>query len=136
VVYVGQALRRFEDPRLITGQASFVDDINLTGMLHVAVLRSPHPHARIRSLDVAKARILPGVVTVLTAKDIEGVLQHVPTGISVYATTFDKIEAPEHPVLARDKVCYVGQPVAMVVAQDSYLAQDALELIQVDYYRS
>ena len=53
-------------------------------------------------------------------------LQHVPTGISVYATTFDKIEAPEHPVLARDKVCYVGQPVAMVVAQDSYLAQDAL----------
>ena len=104
-------------------------------MLHVAVLRSPHPHARIRSLDVAKARILPGVVTVLTAKDIEGVLQHVPTGISVYATTFDEIEAPEHPVLARDKVCYVGQPVAMVVAQDSYLAQDALELIQADYYR-
>ena len=90
MVYVGQALRRFEDPRLITGQGSFVDDINLTGMLHVAVLRSPHPHARIRSLDVAKARILPGVVTVLTAKDIEGVLQHVPTGISVYARRLTK----------------------------------------------
>ncbi|MCH7605751.1 MAG: xanthine dehydrogenase family protein molybdopterin-binding subunit, partial [Chloroflexi bacterium] len=133
MTYLGQALKRAEDPRLITGQGSFVDDINLPGMLHVAVLRSHHAHARIKSIDTAAARRLPGVVSVLTAEDIEGVLQHVPTGIGVYEGKFDQIEAPEHPVLARGKVCYVGQPVAMVVAQDASLARDALELIQTDY---
>ena len=132
-MYLGQSLKRAEDPRLITGQGSFVDDINLPGMLHVAVLRSPHAHARIKSVDTAAARSSPGVVLVLTAEDIEGVLQHVPTGIGVYEGKFDQIEAPEHPVLARGKVCYVGQPVAMVVAQDAYLARDALELIETDY---
>jgi carbon-monoxide dehydrogenase large subunit len=133
MTYLGQSLKRAEDPRLITGQGSFVDDINLPGMLHVAVLRSPHAHARVKSIDTAAASSAPGVVAVLTAEDIEGVLQHVPTGISVYEGKFDHLEAPEHPVLARGKVCYVGQPVAMVVAQDPNLARDALELIQTDY---
>ncbi|MCH8832194.1 MAG: xanthine dehydrogenase family protein molybdopterin-binding subunit [Chloroflexi bacterium] len=133
MTYLGQSLKRAEDPRLITGQGSFVDDINLPGMLHVAVLRSIHAHALIKSVDTAAARSAPGVVAVLTAEDIEGVLQHVPTGISVYEGKFDHLEAPEHPVLARGKVCYVGQPVAMVVAQDPNLARDALELIQTDY---
>ena len=73
MTYLGQALKRAEDPRLITGQGSFVDDINRPGMLHVAVLRSPHPHARIKSIDTAAARSLPGVVSVLTAEDIEAV---------------------------------------------------------------
>ncbi len=133
MTYLGQSLKRAEDPRLITGQGSFVDDINLPGMLHVAVLRSIHAHALIKSVDTAAARSAPGVVAVLTAEDIEGVLQNVPTGISVYEGKFDHLEAPEHPVLARGKVCYVGQPVAMVVAQDPNLARDALELIQTDY---
>ena len=133
MTYLGQAMKRFEDPRLITGQGLFVDDVKLPGMLHVAILRSPHAHARIRSLDAAEARSLPGVVHVLTGEDIEGVLQPVPTGIGVYKGKFDQIEAPEHPVLARGKVCYVGQPVAMVVAQDAYLARDALDSIRVDY---
>ena len=133
MTYLGQSLKRAEDPRLITGQGSFVDDINLPGMLHVAVLRSPHAHARVKSIATAAASSAPGVVAVLTAEDIEGVLQHVPTGISVYEGKFDHLEAPEHPVLARGKVCYVGQPVAMVVAQDPNLARDALELIQTDY---
>ena len=109
MTYLGQSLKRAEDPRLITGQGSFVDDINLPGMLHVAVLRSPHAHARVKSIDTAAASSAPGVVAVLTAEDIEGVLQHVPTGISVYEGKFDHLEAPEHPVLARGKVCYVGQ---------------------------
>ena len=133
MTYLGQALKRFEDPRLITGQGLFVDDVALPGMLHVAILRSPHAHARIKSLDAAEARSLPGVVHVLTSEDIEGVLQPVPTGVGVYEGKFDQIEAPEHPVLARGKVCYVGQPVAMVVAQDAYLARDALDSIRVDY---
>ena len=77
--YVGQPLKRFEDPRLLTGRGSYVDDVQLPGMLHAAVLRSPHAHARIRSIDASAARNLPGVVTVLTAEDIAGVLNDVPT---------------------------------------------------------
>ena len=133
MTYLGQSLKRAEDPRLITGQSSFVDDINLPGMLHVAVLRSIHAHALIKSVDTTAASSALGVVAVLTADDIEGVLQHVPTGINVYEGKFDHLEAPEHPVLARGKVCYVGQPVAMVVAEDPNLARDALELLQTDY---
>ena len=66
--YAGQPLKRFEDPRLVTGRGSYVDDVQLPGMLHAAVLRSPHAHARIRSIDASAARNLPGVVTVLTVK--------------------------------------------------------------------
>ncbi len=133
MVYLGQSVRRFEDPRLVTGQGAYVDDIELPGMLHVAVLRSPHAHARIRSLDATAARSLPGVAAVFTAEELEGVLQAVPTGISAYEGKFDHMEAPEHPVLAKGKVCYVGQPVAMVLAEDLRVAWDGAELIQADY---
>ena len=70
MVYLGQSVRRFEDPRLVTGQGAYVDDIELPSMLHVAVLRSPHAHARIRSLDVTAARSLPGVAAVFTAEEL------------------------------------------------------------------
>ena len=133
MTYLGQSLKRAEDPRLITGQGSFVDDINLPGMLHVAVLRSIHAHALINSVDTAAARSSPGVALVLTSKDIAGVLRDVPSGDGIYDDKVEHIEAPQHPVLARNKVCYVGQPVAMVAAETSYQARDALELIQVDY---
>ena len=133
MTYLGQSLKRAEDPRLITGQGSFVDDINLPGMLHVAVLRSIHAHALINSVDTAAARSSPGVAVVLTSKDIAGVLRDVPSGDGIYDDKVEHIEAPQHPVLARNKVCYVGQPVAMVAAETSYQARDALELIQVDY---
>ena len=133
MTYLGQSLKRAEDPRLITGQGSFVDDINLPGMLHVAVLRSIHAHALINSVDTAAARNSPGVALVLTSKDIAGVLRDVPSGDGIYDDKVEHIEAPQHPVLARNKVCYVGQPVAMVAAETSYQARDALELIQVDY---
>jgi len=132
-MYLGQSLKRAEDPRLITGQGSFVDDINLPGMLHVAVLRSIHAHALINSVDTAAARSSPGVAVVLTSNDIAGVLRDVPSGDGIYDDKVEHIEAPQHPVLARNKVCYVGQPVAMVAAETSYQARDALELIQVDY---
>jgi carbon-monoxide dehydrogenase large subunit len=130
VIYLGQSLRRFEDPRLLTGQGRFVDDITLPGMLHAVVLRSPHAHAAITSIDVGAARHATGVVAVVTAADLEHVATHIPTRRNADA---DELRPPEHPVLARDKVCYVGQPVAIVVAQDPSMAQDALELIQVVY---
>ena len=77
--YSGQPLKRLEDPRLVTGNGSFVDDIRLSDMLYACVLRSPYAHARIRSIDVAAARLLPGVVAVLTGGDLAGVLRDLPT---------------------------------------------------------
>lgn len=128
--YVGRSLKRFEDPRLVTGRGSFVDDLRLPGMLHAVVLRSPHAHARVLSLDAAPARALPGVAAVLTASDIAGAVRDIPPRPT---RELEGLSVPEHPVLARDKVCYVGQPVAIVVAQDRYIAKDALALLQVQY---
>ena len=128
--YSGQSIRRFEDHRLLIGQSSYVDDIKLPDMLHAVVLRSPHAHAYIKSIDTLEASSLAGVVTVITAADIEQVLGRVPTRGN---TDADALQPPEHPVLAGDKVCYVGQPVAIVVADDPYLARDAMEMVQVDY---
>jgi carbon-monoxide dehydrogenase large subunit len=130
LIYLGQSLRRFEDHRLLTGQSQFVDDLTLPGMLHAVVLRSPHAHAAITSIEVVAARRATGVVAVVTASDLEQVAAHIPTRRNADA---DEISPPEHPVLARDKVCYVGQPVAIVVAQDPFVARDAMELIEVDY---
>jgi aerobic carbon-monoxide dehydrogenase large subunit len=131
--YAGQPLKRFEDPKLVTGRGSYVDDVQLPGMLYAAVLRSPHAHARIRSIDASAARHQPGVVTVLTGADTAGVLNDVPTRGMVGDWSVDEMKPVEQPVLARGKVCYVGQPVAILVAQDRYQARDALEGIQVDY---
>lgn len=131
--YVGRALKRFEDPRLVTGHGCFVGDVTLPDMLHAAMLRSVHPHARIRAVDVAAALQLPGVVAVLTAADITGVLPDIPTRAMVGERTVDELHAPEHPLLARDKVCYVGQPIALVVARDPYSATEGAECITVDY---
>ena len=131
--YAGQPLKRFEDPKLVTGRGSYVDDVQLPGMLHAAVLRSPHAHARIRSIDASAARNLPGVVTVLTGEDTAGVLNDVPTRALAGDWPVDELRLVEQPVLARGKVCYVGQPVAILVARDRYQARDALEGILVDY---
>jgi carbon-monoxide dehydrogenase large subunit len=131
--YTGQPFKRFEDPKLIAGRGSFVDDIQLSGMLYAAILRSPHAHAQIKRIDAAGARELPGVVTVLTGDDTAGVLQDVPTRAMTGDWSMDEMKPVEQPVLAQGKVCYVGQPVAVVVARDRYLARDALELIQIDY---
>ena len=130
MTYVGQSVRRFEDHRLLTGQGSFVDDMKLPGLLHAVVLRSLHAHAIIRSIDVSGASRLPGVVAVITAADIQDLDVHMPTRSSI-----DDVDLtpPRHPVLASDKVCYVGQAVALVVAEDPYTAADALEQVLVDY---
>src|SRR5580700_2751666 len=123
----GQRLRRKEDPRLITGTATYVDDIKLPGMHHACILRSPHAAARIKSIDVKAALALPGVVAVFTGADIEGV-GPVPCGASLPG-----LRIPLHTVLATDRVYFVGHPVAVAVATDRYVAADAIDLIEVDY---
>ena len=130
MTYIGESVRRFEDHRLLTGQGSFVDDIKLPGLLHASVLRSPHAHAGIRSIDTIAASRWPGVVAVISASDIQDLAVHMPT-----RTDIDDVDLspPRHPVLASDKVCYVGQAVAVVVAEDLYTAADAMERIRVDY---
>jgi len=130
VSYAGQAVKRFEDPKLLTGQGCFVDDLRLPDMLYAGVLRSPHAHARLKSIDTLAARRLLGVVAVLTAKDLAGAVKDIPPRPT---PELEGVAVPEHPVLARDNVCYVGQPVALVVARDRYLVKDALERIEVDY---
>lgn len=125
---VGQPIKRKEDPRLITGTATYVDDVNLPGMVHAAILRSIHGHARIRRIDVAAARGHPGVLAVVTGEEVRAHIRPIPC-----AAQMPDLKMPEHPVLALGKVRYVGEPVAAVVAVDRYTARDALDLIAVDY---
>ncbi len=126
--YMGQKVKRTEDPRLIQGIAHYVDDIKLADTLHVAFLRSPHAHARVNSINTDAAKSAPGVVAVYTGADIAGKIGNVPC-----AMAHPELKAPKHAVLAQDKVIYVGHPVAAVVATDKYKARDAAELIEVDY---
>src|SRR6478672_6368956 len=124
---VGKRIRRREDPRLITGTATYVDDIQMPGMHHACILRSPHAAARIRGIHADAARSHPGVVAVFTGADISGV-GPVPCGASLPG-----LRVPNHTILATDRVYFVGHPVAVVVASDRYIAADALDLIEVDY---
>ena len=126
----GSGIRRREDPRLITGQASYTDDIKLQGMVHAAIKRSPHAHARIRSVDASAARSSPGVLAVYTGADTDGVLNPIPCA---WLPPDSDIKAVAYPAMATDVVRYVGDAVAVVVAESRYQAEDALELINVDY---
>src|ERR1041384_4450980 len=112
--YIGRPLKRVEDPRLIKGIASYTDDLKLSGMLHVAILRSPYAHAKINGIKTDAAKALPG-------------------GVVPCAASMPVPKAPKHTVLASDRVYFVGHPVAVVVAADKYVARDALDLIEVDY---
>ena len=126
----GSGIRRREDPRLITGRASYTDDIKLPGMLHAAILRSPYAHANIKSVDASGAAGQPGVVAVYTGADTEGVLNGLPCAWLIPGSD---LKTPAHPPVAKDKVRYVGDAVAVVVAESRYQAEDALEHIAVDY---
>jgi CO/xanthine dehydrogenase Mo-binding subunit len=128
--YMGKVVKRIEDRPLMTGRGTFVDDLTFPDMLHAAVLRSPHAHARILSIDVSAARDMAGVVTVLIDRDLQGVVGDVPV---VERQGADYANTPGHPALAEEKVFYVGQPVAVVVAQDGYRARDALDKVVAKY---
>jgi carbon-monoxide dehydrogenase large subunit len=137
--YVGQRLRRKEDARLVTGRGRYVGDIVFPGMRHVAILRSQMAHATIASIDVAEARALPGVDLVVTAAEIAGkVGPYMPGPQAEVSELMQQRVGPTvrtlpMPVLAEGAVHWVGQPIAAVVAESRAVAEDALELIQVDY---
>ena len=126
----GSGIRRREDPRLITGDATYTDDVQLPGMLHAAIKRSPHAHAKINNIDTAAASDAPGVVAVYTSADTDGVLNPIPCA---WIPPESDVKAVDHPALAKDVVRYQGDAVAVVVAENRYQAEDALELINVDY---
>ncbi len=126
----GSGIRRREDPRLITGQATYTDDIKLPGTMHAAILRSPHAHARIRNVDTAAAAAAPGVLAVYTGADTDGVLNPIPCA---WLVPDSDIKAVAYPAIAKEEVRYVGDAVAVVIAEDRFQAEDALELINVDY---
>ncbi|HLW00560.1 MAG TPA: aerobic carbon-monoxide dehydrogenase large subunit [Ktedonobacterales bacterium] len=126
---LGEPVKRLEDPRLLKGQGQYVDDIHRPGMLHGAVLRSPYAHARIKGIDVSNALALPGVHLVLSAADLGEAGGPLPLLIPHPALTEPRTQR----ALAVDEVRYVGEAVAFVVATNRYVAEDALELIEVDY---
>src|SRR6266849_6137385 len=129
----GARVARVEDPSLLTGRARFVDDIKLPGMQHGCFLRSPHPHARIRSIHTAKALAVPGVRAVLTARDMPGRLatEPIPTPVPNPAITAMRTQR----ALACEEVCYVGEAIALVVADNRYVAEDAADAIVADFER-
>jgi len=125
--YVGEPIKRTEDPRLIKGLAHYVDDIKLPDTLHVCFVRSIYAHARIAGLDVTEAEKSPGVVAVYTGTDVAKV------GPVPCAAALPDLKVPDHRVLAGDKVYFVWHPIAAVVATDRYAARDAADLVVVDY---
>src|SRR6266700_3688918 len=126
--YIGQSMKRVEDPRLIKGIGTYVDDVILSGMLHAAFLRSPYAHAKVNSIRTDAAKVLPGVIGVFSGAEVNDQCGLVPC-----ASAMPDLKAPQHTVLAGARVYFVGHPVAVVVAADRYAARDALDLIAVDY---
>jgi len=127
--WFGAPVQRLEDPRLLRGRGNYVDDIDLPEMLHAAILRSTSARARIVSIDASAAWSLPGVHLVLTAQDLGEILEPSPLLVPHPALTQPRTQLP----LARDEVRYVGEAVALVVADNRYIAEDALDLIDVEY---
>ncbi|MDB5590151.1 molybdopterin cofactor-binding domain-containing protein [Enterovirga sp.] len=123
--WVGQSVPRVEDAALLTGRGRFIDDLaTRPGTLEAAILRSPHGHAEIRAIDVEKARAARGVVAVLTGRDVQALTSSMVVGVKAPLECWP---------IATDRVRYVGEPVAIVVATNRYLAEDAMDLIEVEY---
>jgi carbon-monoxide dehydrogenase large subunit len=121
-------MKRIEDPRLLRGLGTYVDDMKIAGLLHAAILRSPYAHARVVRIDTAAAKAIPGVVGVFTGADVNASCGAVPCAASIPG-----MKAPTHTVLAGDRVYFVGHAVAVAVATDPYIARDAIDAIDVDY---
>jgi CO/xanthine dehydrogenase Mo-binding subunit len=121
--WIGQPMPRVEDRSLLTGQTPFVDNLTFPGMLHCAILRSPYAHARIVSVDTAAAAKVPGVVAIVTGEDARRETKPMYTAPQGWGTH----------CIAGDKVRFAGEPVAAVAATSRYIAEDAAELIEVEY---
>src|SRR5215470_4106677 len=129
---IGQSVRRKEDYRFLTGSGQYTDDVSPARHTHAYFLRSPHAHANIRKIDTTKAKAAPGVVAVYTSADLTGV-NGLPCGWLITGTDGQPMKEPPHPVLAQGKVRYVGDGVALVIAETPDQAKDGAELIEVDY---
>ena len=131
---VGQPVRRFEDPALITGTGRYTDDIKLENMAHAAMVRAQVAHATVRRIDTTAARVMPGVLLVLTGSDVNADgLGDLPCSVPLNSRDgAPRFDTPR-PVLAIDKVRHVGQPVALVVAETFLQAQDAAGAVKIDY---
>ena len=127
--YIGASIKRREDIRFITGRGTYADDVKLPGMLHAAILRSSRAHAHIRSIDTTRAELIPGVVWIFTLKHIGELAVPVPMRMYKIAG----LERYLQPLLAQDKVRYMGEPIAVALAESRYLAEDALDAIGVEY---
>lgn len=127
-VHVGEAIARREDFRFLTGAGHYIDDVHLDGMLHASLYRSAWPHARILSVEISAAAAVPGVVGVFTYADFRDVLKPIRPRIAAMPHFEDFLQLP----LAGDKVRYVGEPIAVVVATDPYIAEDAASLISAE----
>src|SRR5215831_14137380 len=123
----GKRVRRQEDPRLITGTATYLDDLKVPGMHHACIVRSPHGAARIKGIDTKAASGMPGVAAIFTGADIKDL------GAVPCAASLPGLRVPHHHLLAQDRVYFSGHPVAVVVATDRYLARDAADAVEVDY---
>lgn len=130
--YIGQSVKRIEDKRFTTGNGRYTDDIQLPGMLHATILRSPHAHARILSIDTTAAMAIPGVVKIYTGKDYENV-NGVPCGWQVNFKDGTTMREPKHPLLALDKVLHVGDGVALIITENKYIGKDAADAVKVKF---
>jgi len=131
---IGQGVSRFEDPRLVRGDGRYTDDIKLPGLAHGVVLRSPHAHAKIKSIDTAAAKSAPGVLAVLTSADIKAAgYGDLPVPGGLKRRDGSPMYRPRYPILVEDRVRWIGDSVAFVVAETVAQALDAAEMITVDY---
>ena len=128
---VGQALKRREDPKLIQGKGNFLDDIKLHGMTHAAVLRSPYAHAKIKSIDTSKAKALPGVIAVFTGEDMTDINPLPCAWQAAAGRVQNNLNTPR--AISVGEAHFSGDPIALVVAENRYIARDAVDLIEVDY---
>src|SRR5271154_522355 len=126
--YVGRSLRRREDRKFLTGRGRYVDDIKPPGTLHLAILRSPHAHARITGIDLSAAKAAAGVRLALEGADLGGKIGDIKPNWIIPGTV-----VPDRPVVAVDRVRFVGECVALVLAETQAMAHDAVGLIEVDY---
>src|SRR5438309_10699727 len=127
---IGRSLRRLEDARFLTGNGRYVEDIDVSGQAFAQVVRSPHAHAAVRGIDTAAAREAPGVLGVFTAADLDG-LGPIPCQVQI--ATVGPMLVPHRFALASERVRFVGEPVAFVVADSRRAARDAAELVSVEY---
>jgi len=132
--HIGESLRRKEDYRFLTGTGQYTDDVQMVNMTHAFFVRSPHAHAHIKSIDKKAALAAPGVIGIFDGKDVEGdKINGLPCGWLITDTNGQPMKEPPHPILAHGKVRYVGDHVAMVVAETLDQARNAAELVEVDY---